>query len=539
MLKYFELAKAIESFIIFIKNSITANFSTLYPMYNPLTLSVLLLILCVNFSCHPGNAALSTARIEVSGGNILQKDLIVSRTLNGTNFWANKQTFRYDSKGTTTININKEECGLVLLRYDDGFVSRLIISPGDQVKVNIIADAQGHPRLTYEGTNAAGHEFFNSLNRPGILELPNPYGHDSDATNIKHKVQVKMEMELSVLKDLLDKGKINKAYKTLAELDIRYYYAASLADAIENKYHLARFFPKKGNSVVGFSERYGKAWAYAFSSMPLQSGEALASEYFRDYARIYYERYLGLYAPDKSGLLPSDTAEMQGLSKQEGRHILNYAIIDRHFKDSIAEYLKAIYLYYTMAQDTYEQSLLTIHAKFRQQYPASRYLPFLQTYADKVLAFQQTKDIEFTPDQQFLPGYEQINSLSELQKALKNGPYYIDIWATWCSPCKEEFKFNPSLTAMLQNYNVKPLYLSIDKDSDDEDWKNMIKYYKLPGIHLRANDNLRKDLQKQLENDHVFSIPHYLIINKKGAIVNRDAERPSSLDKLRKQIKKL
>jgi len=91
----------------------------------------------------------------------------------------------------------------------------------------------------------------------------------------------------------------------------------------------------------------------------------------------------------------------------------------------------------------------------------------------------------------------------------------------------------------LREYNVKPLYLSIDKDSDDEDWKSMIKYFKLPGIHLRANDNLREDLQKQLEKNHVFSIPHYLIIDKNGAIVNRDAERPSNLDKLRKQIKKL
>jgi len=509
-------------------------------MYSPLTLSVLLVILCANFSCHPGNPALSTARIEVSGGDIVKKDLVVSRTLHGTNFWANKQTFPYDSKGTTTIDINKEECGLVLLKYDDGYVSRLIVSPGDQVKVHIIADSAGHPRPTYEGTNAAGHAFFNSLNRPFILDANNPYRHDSDATDIKHKVQVKMEMELSALKDLFDKGKISKAYKTLAELDIRYYYAASLADAMCDKYYLARFYPKKGGSLAAFSERYGKAWAYAFSAMPLQSGEALASQYFRDYARIYYERYLGQFAQDKSGLLPSDTADMHGLRKSEAQHMLSYSIIDRNFRDSIAEYLKAVYLYYTMGQNNnYEQSLLTIYRKFHQQYPASRYLPFLETGADKVRALQQTKDADFTPDQQFLPGYEQINSLSALARTLKNGPYYIDIWATWCSPCKEEFKFNSSLSAMLREYNVKPLYLSLDKDSDDEDWKSMIKYFKLPGIHLRANDNLRKDLQKQLEKNHVFSIPHYLIIDKKGTIVNRDAERPSNLDKLRKQIKKL
>lgn len=500
---------------------------------------LLLLALYCNFSCTPGKSGSSTARIEVSGGKILQKNLVVSRTVNGNNFWANKKTFSFDSKGETIININKEECGLVLLKYDDGFVSRMIVAPGDKVKVNITADAQGHPQVAYEGSNAAGHQFFNSLDRPSIFDVNNPYRLDSNFTDIKHKIQSKMDRELQALKDLRDKGEIDEAYDTLAETDIRYYYAASLTDAMCSKYYYSAVVHKENNTLALFKEKYGEAWGQAFSSMPLQSDKALASEYFRDYARIYYEWYLGQFAPDKSGLLPSDTAGMTSLRKSERLHILNYSIIDRNFKDSTAEYLKAVYLHYTMARNTYEESLLTIYKKFRQQYPKSRYRSFLKAGAEKILVFQKTKDAGFTPEQQFLPGYENINSLTALRKALKNGPYYIDIWATWCGPCKQEFKFNASLTALLREYNVKPLYLSIDKDSDDEDWKNMVKYYKLPGVHLRANDRLRKDITKQLEKDHVFGIPRYLIINKEGRIVNNDAKRPSELDDLREQLNKL
>jgi thiol-disulfide isomerase/thioredoxin len=508
-------------------------------MYNPLLLTWFLLILCCNFSCNPGKPGSSVARIEVSGGNIIRKNLAVSRTVHGNNFWANKKTFSLDNKGESIININKEDCGLVLLKFDDGFVSRMIVAPGDQVKVNVIANPQGRPRVVYEGDNAAGHQFFNALDRPFILDINNPYQQDSNVADIKHKIRLKMEQELSALKDLLDKEKINKAYETLAALDIRYYYAASLADALCSKYYLSRMDTNNQHAVAVFREKYGKAWEQAFSTMPLHSNKALTSEYFRDYARLYYEYYLGQYAQDKSGLLPSDTAGMQDLRKQEWKHILNYSIIDRNFKDSIAEYLKAVYLYYAMSQRTYEQSLLTLYTKFRQQYPDSRYRPFFKKEADKILVYQKTKDKNFTPEQQFLSGYERINSLSELRSALKNGPYYVDIWATWCGPCKAEFKFNASLSALLREYNVKPLYLSIDKDIDDEDWKNMIKYYKLPGIHLRANDNLRKDIANKLGKNKRFSIPRYVIIDKNGGIVNSDAERPSGLDDLRAQISKL
>lgn len=501
---------------------------------------ILLLALCYHLSCTPGGPDPSTARIEISGGNITGKDLVVLLPLNGNNFWANKKNIPFDSTGNITIKLNKEQCGLVLLRYDDGFVSKVIAAPGDQIKVNIIANPQGKsPQITFEGTNAAGHRFFNSLDRPFIFDVRNPYRHDSDVTIIKQKIALKMERELSALKELLAKGEINKSYDTLAELDIRYYYAASLADAMCSKYYLSRYFPKKNNSVALFSEKYGKAWAYAFGAMPLQSGKALATEYFRDYARVYYEWYLGQFARDKSGVPPTTTADMPGVRKKEERHMLNYSIIDKNFRDSIGEYLKAIYLYYTMGQGSNDQSLLTFYTKFRQQYPKSRYSRFLKPGAEKILVFQQTKDADFAQEQQFLPGHENINSLAALRKALKNGPYYIDIWATWCGPCKGEFKFNEPLTALLREYNVKPLYLSIDKDRDDEDWKNMIKYYKLPGLHLRASDNLRKDITKQLGKNNSFSIPRYLIINKKGAIVNKDAERPSSLDDLKKQINKL
>lgn len=526
-------------------------------MYNPLTQHLkrlhlarkfavrflgpflILLVLCYNFSCNRGNGGSSTARIEVSGGNITRKELIALLPVNGNVFRGNKQTFSFDNNGKCILDINRGGCGIVLLRFDIRFISRLIVAPGDQVKVNIVTDAQGRPQLEYEGTNAAGHQFFNSLDRPLILDVVNPYSQDTNVSDIKHKIQLKMEQELSSLKALLDKGKINKAYETLAALDIRYYYAASLADAMHSKYSATRRAPNKKEAIALFSEQYGKAWELAFSMMPLHSGKALASEYFKDYARIYSELYLGQYARDKSGLLPSDTAGMHDLSIEDRGHILNYAIIDRNFKDSTAEYLKAIYLDYAMRRRIYEQSLLTLYTKFNKQYPGSPYLPFLKTEADNILAYQHTKDADFTPDQQFLPGYEHINSLSELRHALKNGPYYIDIWSTWCSPCKEEFKFNASLSAALREYNIKPLYISIDRDKEDEDWKNMIKYYKLPGLHLRATDSLSDDLTKELGKNNLLAIPRYLIIDKEGSIVNDDAERPSKLDDLRKQLNNL
>ena len=68
-----------------------------------------------------------------------------------------------------------------------------------------------------------------------------------------------------------------------------------------------------------------------------------------------------------------------------------------------------------------------------------------------------------------------------------------------------------------------------------QQWKDMIKFYKLAGNHIRTNDALLKDLINKLWGGKGYAIPRYLIL-KDGKLVVADALRPSDKGKLYEQI---
>ncbi len=81
------------------------------------------------------------------------------------------------------------------------------------------------------------------------------------------------------------------------------------------------------------------------------------------------------------------------------------------------------------------------------------------------------------------------------------------------------------------------VYLSMDTDERDIQWKNMIKYYKLSGYNIRTNDALRNDLSKLFWNRNSgYTIPRYVLVDANGNIVEKDALRPSDKEKLYEQI---
>ena len=112
-------------------------------------------------------------------------------------------------------------------------------------------------------------------------------------------------------------------------------------------------------------------------------------------------------------------------------------------------------------------------------------------------------------------------SLSNLKGTL----VYIDVWATWCGPCRTEI---PSLKKLEMEYYEKDItFLSVSVDTDRDAWLKMIKEKKLGGIQLWA------DGWSQITKDYaIFGIPRFILISRDGKIISNDAPRPSS-DKIR------
>ncbi|MEC5164615.1 thiol-disulfide isomerase/thioredoxin [Flavobacterium sp. PL11] len=102
---------------------------------------------------------------------------------------------------------------------------------------------------------------------------------------------------------------------------------------------------------------------------------------------------------------------------------------------------------------------------------------------------------------------------------------YIDVWATWCAPCRAEIPFLKKLEQKYHQKDIVFVSLSIDQAKDREKWKKFIQDKELGGVQVFADN----DWNSQFVKDYnITGIPRFILIDPKGNIVKSDAPRPSS-----------
>ncbi|WOI22976.1 TlpA family protein disulfide reductase [Nonlabens ulvanivorans] len=100
---------------------------------------------------------------------------------------------------------------------------------------------------------------------------------------------------------------------------------------------------------------------------------------------------------------------------------------------------------------------------------------------------------------------------------------YIDNWATWCGPCKSEFKnASPALHEKFKD-DVEFVYLC--HQSKEAGYVPSISKFKIAGKHYFLTEDQSRPIFKQI---NLEGFPTYTIINKNGDIVLSDyIHRPS------------
>lgn len=133
------------------------------------------------------------------------------------------------------------------------------------------------------------------------------------------------------------------------------------------------------------------------------------------------------------------------------------------------------------------------------------------------------------------PGFE-FKSIRDEMVALndlKGKNVYIDVWATWCGPCKAEIPHLKELESDYHGKNVEFVSISVDVPKDEQKWRDMVKDKELKGVQLISDNGWDTDF---VESYLIMGIPRFILLDAEGKIVSADAPRPSSNEEIRSMI---
>ena len=143
------------------------------------------------------------------------------------------------------------------------------------------------------------------------------------------------------------------------------------------------------------------------------------------------------------------------------------------------------------------------------------------------LAEQKNRDIVFLPSDQTFGSLKAIVDYLDLQEKI----VLVDIWGSWCKPCREEFKYVAKIKEQLKDKSIAYLYIADQQElpNPEEKWKKAIAMHQLTGYHIMLNDQLDEELV-------INGLPAYMIMNRRGEILIEKAAKPSDADQLIEQL---
>jgi thiol-disulfide isomerase/thioredoxin len=105
----------------------------------------------------------------------------------------------------------------------------------------------------------------------------------------------------------------------------------------------------------------------------------------------------------------------------------------------------------------------------------------------------------------------------------------VDIWGTWCKFCQEPMNENVALYNELKESYPEIDFIGIanDQDSTHKNWVDFVKSRKWNQIMQYRNNKI-------IENLGISSIPHFILVDKKGIVVFSD--HPSKITNLRNKL---
>ena len=401
-------------------------------------------------------------------------------------------TAKINEDGTFYMEIDIEGPHYGLIR--SGEYSNIFLSPGDSVYVEIDTK-EFDETIKYSGTGAEINNYLAKklLIETGITSSPVEL-YTSDEKSFAKKVD---SLKQSITQ-LYDKVSVkNKVFQKFEPKNIEYLAATLLV-----RYPLYHRHYAKDESY----EKSESFWDF------LDTIEIENAEYWE---LANYKNFFNAYYSEQTMEILNSDVELQKNQDASAHTYAQFIFIKTKMTDPKLKSIKAgdamyshVMYYNTDSIDDLMSDFLTLctdSAKISQE----------QTIIEKKKKLAKGMP---APDFETVDVDNNPVNLSDFK-----GKYvYVDFWASWCGPCRQEIPHFKTLTSDFIDKNI--VFLSVSVDAKKDEWEKAIVNHDMTGnlLYIGSGSKIIKDEYM------VYSIPRFVLIDPEGNFVDSNAPRPSS-----------
>ncbi len=287
-----------------------------------------------------------------------------------------------------------------------------------------------------------------------------------------------------------------------------------------------QYYEYKENNKYGIQESYAHnepKWEAIqdslFATIKLNNDEALTAFNYtllirtflgREKERLWMDShknpeafYKQWYNTDVNTGKKEFEADMQNLLKEK--------IIKHYFTGRSAEFLYATLFDEALAEHN-PKNLVSIFDGFKLKYPGSKYVGWFQPSIDTIREMEKKP---LTANMVFVPhNGTDLNTFNDVLALTKGKTVLLDMWGTWCGPCRESIEKNAAaIETHFAGKGLSYYYIANYDMAHEKTWKEMIAYFNMQGTHILANDSLSNNIMTTVKSN---GFPTYVIIKKDG-----------------------